>query len=257
MKSRFLFILSLGAAFIARGDLLLQDFFDNNNLPTANEPTGGYYAQGSGNGSVVESGTVATLSSSANKNDYYGMLSSNSVSASAITPTTPVRTSWYVSNSDLKAKTSSLIFTWQTSDTLTLTPEFGVLVDLNNQTLNMFANTTNNILDSVLLDADFGDSGDTFELTAIFTETGFEVVGSESLLKGGLPASPPLLAASWGFSISEADEYRAGVFVQANGNDGLVVDVDRITIESIPEPAVVTLIALSGGALLVSRRIFG
>ena len=257
MKLLIISLMSVSLASTGFADLLLDDQFDNDNLRTSNQFKGGYYTQGQGNGSVSESGTIATLSSSANKNNFYGMLSSNTVSASSITPSTPVSTTWIISNSNLKAKTSSLIFTWQKASELTLSPEFGVLVDLNNQTLNMFANTTNNILDTVQLHVDFGQTNDAFRLTAIFNQGNFEVYGEGALLKGGKSFLDPLLTRTWGDNAPvSGDEYRAGVFVQANGKDGLVVDVDRITIAAIPEPAVISFIGLFGGGLLVCRRIF-
>lgn len=255
MKTGLLVLLVMGGiASSAQGSILLADLFDNNDLATANQFKGGYYDQGAGSGEVAESGTVAQISNSSNKNDFFGMLSSNSVASSTITPETQIRTTWVISDSYLKAKTSSLIFTWQTSDVFTLTPEFGVIVDLNNQTLSMFANSTNNILDSVVLDPTFGDDGDFFSLTATFSETGFEVRGSDDL-KSAAPSNP-LLASTWGASLSNTDEYRAGVFVNAIGQNGLIVDVDSITIEAIPEPAVLGLITVFGGGIILFRRLF-
>ncbi|HSR88720.1 MAG TPA: hypothetical protein VLL07_07170, partial [Pontiella sp.] len=96
-----------------QAEILLSDPFENGVLGTAPGGTnGGFYTVSSGGGSATETNGQAQITSSSNQNDVNGMLSTNTVSLSGTPGATTLKTTWTVSSSDLKAKSSSLTFTW-------------------------------------------------------------------------------------------------------------------------------------------------
>ncbi len=48
-----------------------------------------------------------------------------------------------------------------------------------------------------------------------------------------------------------------GAYVNGRSANGLVVEFDSVTLEAIPEPAVISLIGIVGDGMIFSRRIFG
>ena len=261
MKPHVLISIVAGLAFSSVADLtLLDDAFDNGVLGTGGV-NGGFGVVGSGTGNVTEeAGGFAQITSSSNQNDVKGMLSSGTVSLSGDPGETAIKTRWVISNSDLKAKSSSLAFVWQTDSDITATPEIGVMLDLVNSNATLYVDNPGNVLGSIELHPDFGGSGDAFTLTAIFYEETFEVRGSNSLRQKN--ADNLFLAGNWGEGPGSTrdfstDDYHVGALVNANGTAGIVVDATQVTVEAIPEPAVITMIGLFGSGFLVAHRLFG
>lgn len=237
-------------------DVILSDSFSNGDLATyTNGVSGGFYIIGSGSGEATEVDDVVRVTNSSNKNDTYGILSSNTVSLTSVPGATSLVTRWEVTDSDLKDKTSLMAFTWQTSDMLTDTPDIAVVLDLNNTNASLFVGGDTNSLADIELEANFGAPGDAFSLTATFTSSGFVVVGEGELTaKSGSPGDI-LFAGSWGVSPKSFEGYHVGATVKAKGTNGLIVDLESVTVDAIPEPAVIGLIGLGGGSMLFYRRI--
>ena len=215
---------------------------------------GGFYTVRSGTGgSVAEASGAAQITSAPKKDDINGMLSTNTVSLSGTGATTLI-TTWDIDSSELKAKSSSLTFTWQTADDLAA-PEIGVVLDLINTNSYLYIGDTNSVLGSIDLSDGFGDPGEAFSLVATFTSGAFLIEGSGSLRSGtGAVLS---FGQSWASPRSFGEEYRVGALVNANGNAGLAVNIGSVVVEAIPEPAVASLIGIFGGGMIFYRRIFG
>jgi len=257
MRHIFVMMLLLCCASTASADPLLADLFNNNILATSTQLNGGFYIIGSGSGNVLEAGGVASITNSANKNDTYGILSSNTVSMSSIAGATTMITRWEASNSDLKDKASLMAYTWQTADSLTDTPSISVIIDMNNTNISLYIGDSDISLGSIELSADFGAPGDAFSLVATFTSGNFIVSGEGDLVKKDGVSGDILFHGSWGVTPRSFEDYHLGAVVTAKGNNGLIVNLDSVTVDAIPEPAVISLIGIFGGGMIFSRRIFG
>jgi hypothetical protein len=256
MRYLTIVMLFVGLFSSANADLLVFDDFSNGVLQTGGV-NGGFNIIGTGSGEVEETDGVARITNSSNQNDTYGIMSSNTVSLSAVSGATSMITTWSVSNSDLKDKKSTLAFTWQTQSSLTANPEIGVLVDVNNTNAILYVDNTNNILGQVELDVNFGAPGDDFSLITTFTSSGFIVEGTESLRAKENSGNGILFVGTWGVSPKTFENYHLGAVISAKGNSGLVVDLDAVLVDAVPEPAVVGLIGVIGIGMIFLRRIFG
>jgi hypothetical protein len=255
MKRLMVCAILLGWTLPGLAEVILSDPFANDNLGTAPAGTnGGFFAVSSGGGSVTETNGEAQITSAPIKDDVNGMLSSNTVSLSDAPGATTLKTTWNVAGSDLKAKSSSLTFTWQTTDSLAA-PDIGVILDLNNTNAYLYIGDTTNVFGEIELSDGFGDPGQAFSLVATFTSGAFLIEGGGTLKSG----SEDVLSfgGSWPSTRSFGEEYHIGALVNANGKDGLVVRIGSVEVEAIPEPAVVSLIGLCGGGMIFYRRIFG
>ena len=255
MKQLFLLAVLLGWALPGLADVILLDPFDDGNLGTApGGINGGFFEVTSGGGSVTEASGQAQITSASNQNDVNGMLSTNTVSLSGAPGATTLKTTWVVDSSTLKANSSSLTFTWQTSGSLSA-PEIGVMLDLINTNASLYIGDTNTVLGSIELSDGFGDPGQAFSLVATFTSGTFLIEGSNTLRS----SSDDVLSfgGNWASARSFGEAYHVGALVNANGTSGLVVNIGSVKVEAIPEPAVVSLIGLCGGGMIFYRRIFG
>jgi hypothetical protein len=252
---KLLFITAfLGFALTGKADPILQDFFDDGVVETSDQFNGGFYVSGSG-GSALEAGNKLQLSNAQNGSTY-GVLSTNKFSWTPATPgADTLRTTWVVTDSDLKAKTSLLTFTWQSQDDFNGTPAISLVLDLlnTNATLNVDGSQVG---DEILLDVDFGGSSQAFTVVAEFSVNSMRLIGYDALKDRSKDFLDVSFASGWG-SFPTFNNIRLGASVNAKSNDGLVVEFDSVTVEAIPEPAVISLISLFGGGMIFSRRIFG
>lgn len=267
MKTGVLLLLVLGGIAVAtRGDILLEDNYNNGVLGTflASDTLGGFNETSSDNstGFTTESDSSARISSASNKNDFRGFLSNNKWGWASTGANHTLKTTWNISSSDLKDKASHMALVWQLDSGVSTAPEIGVMIDMNNTNAYMFSGSTNNHLGFAIdLNPNFGAPGEAFSIEVIFTETAFHISGSNGLFEGdefflGDWADSSLTDAETFYSRYSENDYYLGALVQGKGKEGLVVEVDSVTMEAIPEPAVITLIGLFGGGLIVLRRQF-
>lgn len=241
-------------------DFLIFDDFDNANLATGgiNAINGGFYEVDNGTqnpGSASESGSIVSLNDGQNQN-IYGILSNEAVDFGAFNSVT---TRWTVTQYSIKNKSSYMAFTWQTNSAYTSTPELQVTINLETQELVLESGDGVD-LGKVDIDPAFGLTDSSFELTAVFTESDFTIRGSGGLKDVTL--EPVNLTRTWaevGKSHPNVVDggLQIGTLLNANGNGGLLADVGLVTVEAIPEPAVIAFIGIFGGGLLVARRWFG
>lgn len=81
------------------------------------------------------------------------------------------------------------------------------------------------------------------------------MLGSEQAFTGSTTATPS--TESLTFSYNGTDQYIALVFANSNGvttGTGNTVDIDNLTVNTIPEPSSAVLLGLGGLALMVRRR---
>lgn len=253
-----LFLLSI-SMLNCNADFLIFDDFDNGALESggANAVNGGFYEIDNGTqnpGSTVELGSIASMNDGQNQN-IYGILSNEALDFSSFNSVT---TRWTVTQYSIKNKSSYMAFTWQTNSAYTSTPDLQVTINLDTQELILESGDGVD-LGKVAIDPSFGTTNSSFELTAIFTKSDFTIRGSDGLKDVTL--QPVNLSKTWaelGKSHPSVVDggLQIGALLNANGNGGLLADVDSVTVEAIPEPAVIALIGIFGGGILVSRRWF-
>jgi hypothetical protein len=252
MKFITVFLVTLVVGMNAAAVIVLEDPFDTGNLATfTNGVNGGFTVIGSG-GVAEEEGDIARISNAQNGTDF-GILSTGTFSLSGADE---LKTTWIISDSDLKNNAKSLTFVWQQEAVLNATdPELSLILDLDTEDAYFLRDGT--VVTNDSLEATFGMVGDAFVVAATFSLTGGDVGGSGALQNGGPPSTDLNLGALWGGSAPTLANLHVGAFANGKGNNAMVIEFDSVTVETIPEPAVISLIGLFGGGMIFSRRIFG
>lgn len=250
MKKILLFSLIVGFACGVEADLLLRDLFDDGNLGTTGagdgQLNGGFNVIGSG-GIATETANRATLAN-APTGSKFGILSGGTFSLGSFEG---IKTTWVVTDSSLKNNAESLVLTWQAGSDFENTPAVALILDLTTSDPTARFEINGLVATNLNMSASFGATNDIFSIVATFTPASYGVGGSGSLKEPG----GATLDFSNTWTTPGLDSIRVGAYVNGRGNDGLVVEFDSVTVEAIPEPAVATLIFLSGGGILLIRRL--
>ena len=162
-----------------------------------------------------------------------------------------MKTTWVITDSSLKNNAESLVFTWQLGTDLETSAAVALVLDV--QTSEVYLMTSGNTNAIVEVDVNFGATNDTFVVITEFTLDNYSVAGLGDLKDRS--DSQVVFGDSWA-SPPETDIY-VGAYVNAKAANGLVVEFGSVKVETIPEPAVISLIGLFGGGMIFSRRIFG
>lgn len=107
----------------------------------------------------------------------------------------------------------------------------------------------------VEIDVSFGATNDAFAVVTEFSLSDYAITADGDLQDRS--NGPFGYTDDWRFGAPPQNDIYVGAYVNAKSNDGLVVEFDSVTVETIPEPAVISLIAMFGGGMFFSRRIFG
>lgn len=258
-RGLILFLIMNGVVSSFASQILLQDLFDNSDLTSSTQIHGGFSIVGNNGSAVEDAGTAFARISNAANGASYGILSTNQFNWNPlVSGEETLRTTWNISNSDLKKSTSLLTFVWQdAADTDFAAPEIRVEVDIVNHVATLYDES--GIVGNVDVDVDFGGTNDAFTVSTEFSAASVLLRGSGDLrtrelnpIDARFDASP----AGWVLPFSSGRSFRVGVENLASSQGGLVVDVNSVTIEAIPEPAVASFISLFCVGLIFVRRIF-
>ena len=259
MKMKKILIITLvGLASASQSEILLQDYFLDGNLGTSAELNGGFYEISNGedkDGTSFEASGVAEIVNGTKKN-ITGIVSTNKVT---FDPQKKLITTWTISNYSIPNQTKYIAVAWQTADGFTHYPELEILTDLETKRITFSADGTNEIghLD---LDLSFEDL-DGFTLISEFDSTGYLIQGFGVNLAGGVGETNIIFSGNWSgakktYEEISIDQYRIGAFVNGQLNGQFSYSIEDVSVESIPEPAVIGLIGAFGCGMLAWRRIF-
>lgn len=243
-----------GLLFTAQADVILKDLFDDGTLATfsatGGQVNGGFDIIGSG-GAAIEDGVENKVRiSNAPSGSQYGILSSGTVSLGGAPR---LRTTWEITDSSLKNNAESLVFTWQLSTNLATSPVIALVLDVQNN--EVYLMTSGNTNQNVEIDVSFGATNDVFSVVTEFSLESYNVEGSGALEERNVNI-PIAFGLPWSSGAPDLDNFHVGVYVNGKSSNGLVVEIDSVTVETIPEPAVISLISLFGGGMLISKRVF-
>jgi len=259
LKKWMIMTLVLGMVSVAQAAIILEDFFDNNDLATALMPpntAGGFYEVDNGqpkSGTSDEMDGKARLINGTSKN-ITGLLSNTKVNLGPSSITT-----WAIRNYDISNVSSYIAVTWQTSDTYTDYPELSIVADLEGNGISFLENGTNTI-DHQDLTLDFNDFNG-FSLIATFSETSYLIQGVSLNLGGEIGDTNVVFSGNWSGAeqsyndLHQAD-YHIGALVNGKNNSAASYDIETVSVVTIPEPAVITLVSLFGIGFIGLHRLF-
>lgn len=255
MKYALLSILLCGVISSTQADVILKDLFDFGGLgvggSTDGQINGGFNIIGSDGTAVEDSGRGKATISNAPNGSQYGILSAGTVSMGG-EPT--LRTRWNITDSSLKNNAESLVFTWQLGTDLETSPSIALVLDVQNSEIYILSSGNTNGNEQI--DVSFGATNDVFSVVTEFTLDRYNVAGSDDL-KQRISNAPISFGDKWASSSPAMDNIYVGAYVNGKAANGLVVEFDSVTVETIPEPAVISLIGIFGAGIIFSRRIFG
>lgn len=254
----FFFVLS-GVLGACASQIFLYDLFDDGVLSTSEQVNGGFTEAGPGNGSASEDDGPFARVSNAPSGSSYGILSASTFDWDpTVSGQDTLRTTWHISNSDLKKSTSLLTFVWQdAADTDFSAPEIRLEVDIVNSVATLYDES--GFVGDVLVDVDFGQSNHAFRVITEFNADSAIFRGEGDLktrAKDPVDAIFGASAGEWELPFFSGRPMRVGVENLASSNGGLVVDIASVKMEAIPEPAVVSFIAVFCVGTIFVRRIF-
>lgn len=254
MKKRIASLVLIFAVGACQADIILRDLFDSGNLATyfmtGGQTNGGFNIIGSG-GSALEDGSSgkATISNAPNGSPF-GILSAGTVSLGGAPK---LKTTWIITDSSLKDNAESLVFTWQLGTDLETSPAVALVLDAQNSEAYLL--TTGNTNGIAEIDFSFGATNDAFAVVTELSLDRYDVAGTGAL-KTRSESEPIAFGAEWASGSPALENIYVGAYVNGKSNNGLVVEFDSVTVETIPEPAVISLISLAGGGMIFYRRIF-
>lgn len=243
-----LIIAAIGVS--AAADVVLLDPFTDGNLATAANGINGGFTVIGGGGTAEETNNVVRISNAPNSTEY-GLLSTNTVSLGGMTALT---TTWVISDSYLKKNgVKTMAFTWQTDGSgFDGAAEVALVLDLTETNAQFYVNGSSEGIPQGL-HVNFGSDGDAFTVATYFSSVSYIADGTDDLKKSD--GGELNFGAPWGTAPSTLDNLHVGVFVNAQSQNGLVIEIDSVTVETVPEPAVISLIGLAGGSMIFYRRI--
>ena len=254
---------------------LLDDHFNDGTLGTNPDTGGGFGALGNGAGTagtVTESGSQAKIVEGTSTNTY-GILSSNAFDLSNASLSYTV--TWTVANWTMPAGTGTrrALFSLQSNDsfvfssTETESSRIALTLDDNTNVANLTyqnrsagnSNNVNFVSSNFTLDGTFAGDPDGFTVTLVLDSNGYSFTTT-----GLATANQVNLAGAWGdlnnggtnftTALGTDGPMYVGAYVQHVNATGAALDIDRITLTSIPEPTGVALLGLSGLCLMTRRR---
>jgi hypothetical protein len=241
------------------GDVVLRDRFDDGTLATAPEATGningGFYEvtndSGKDGASFEDSGRAVVVNGSTP--NITGILSSGTVDMSL-----GAVTAWDIRGYDLAANSSYMALVWQTENDFTDQPKLSLRFDLINDRISFYANDIE--LEFAALDIAFSDLNG-FSAISEFTPSGYVIGGYGIDPEGASGETNIVFSGTWGagsLSFSElfSTEYHIGSMVNGKGNANVYFGIDEVSVDAIPEPAVLGLIVLFGSCLFGANRVF-
>lgn len=267
-------IAALGSSAAFGAVTLLDDHFNDGVLGTNPGTGGGFGALGNGvgaAGTVTESGSQAKIVEGTSSNTY-GILSSSAFNLADSNLAYTV--TWTVANwnSPGSSGTRRTFFTLQSNDDwlfnggaeesrISLNLDEGAnTASLQYQNRSGSANT-NFVSSSFALDSTFAGDSDGFTVNLVLDANGY------SFTTTGLATTSQVnLTGTWAGLTNGGTDFatvlgtdgpmHVGAYIQnsATTSTAAPLDIDRITLTSIPEPSGVALLGLSGLCLVARRR---
>ncbi|RKX41889.1 MAG: hypothetical protein DRP64_10700 [Verrucomicrobia bacterium] len=258
MKKNVIVLWIMGSL-VASGsaDVFLEDLFDDGNLATSLQLNGGFYEVDNGlskDGFSGETNGNARLVNGTQKN-ITGLISSNRVDLSSGSITR-----WDIRDYEISNVSSYIAVTWQTSTDYTMYPELSIIADLEGNGITFLADGTNTLGHQDLTLGFDDHSG--FSLLSTFDSDGYTIAGFGIQLNGETTQTNIVFSGNWSGSQKTyidlfKDSYSIGVFVNGQNNGAASFNIEAVSVEPIPEPAVIGLIGIFGGGIILSHRIFG
>ncbi|MEE9367894.1 MAG: hypothetical protein V3V05_03415 [Pontiella sp.] len=180
------------------------------------------------------------------------MISSNTVNLLPGSVTT-----WEIRDYDISNVSSYIAVTWQKDANYTPYPELSIIADLTGSGITFLENGTN-VIGHQDLSLDFDDfSG--FSLISTFNETGYSISGIGVNLTGGIGKTNVIFAGNWNgaeksYTDIFLDDYLLGALVNGQNNGAASYNIESVSVNVIPEPAVISLIGFSGLTLIFMNR---
>ena len=248
---------------------LLDDDFNDGNLSTNPDTGGGFIDLGNGAnvaGSVTESGSQARILDGT-VNNTYGILSSNAFDLSNASLTHVI--TWEVANwtsSGAGTGQRRAFFTLQTNDSWIFgggaeESRMVIFIDeLNDNARVRYQNRSggsNTNFDSTTFGlGTFDEDTDGFTATLVMDSTGFSfsTVGLAATNEISIADTWANIGTDFATVLGTDGPMHVAGFIQDTGATGSSLDLDRVTVTSVPEPSGVFLLGLSCGIVACFRR---